>query len=178
MHQQSANSVITREFLPIPPKKVFFWFGEEPVESSHLKAYLAKGKDAASSTAAWASQTGKGLLFFNKHGEDKAAPSGALNLADAEEIKEQGTSEFTFKLHGHKHKFDAQTGAERDGWVAAVKKIAEEAKAKKDEIINSEGYKEALAKLSKFIHIKRILFPSPHASRLNATCGKFSGWIR
>lgn len=41
---------------------------------------MAKGKDAASSTAAWASQTGKGLLFFNKHGEDKAAPSGALNL--------------------------------------------------------------------------------------------------
>ena len=53
--------------------------------------------------------------------------------ADAEEIKEAGTSEFTFKLHGHKHKFDAQTGAERDSWVAAVKKIADEAKAKKDE---------------------------------------------
>lgn len=136
-----------KEFLPIPPKKVFFWFGEEPVESSQLKAYLAKGKDAASSTAAWASQTGKGLLFFNKHGEDKAAPSGALNLADAEDIKEGSAGEFTFKLHGHKHKFDAQTAAERDSWVAAVKKIAEEAKAKKEEIVSSEGYKEALAKL-------------------------------
>ncbi|KIW06677.1 uncharacterized protein PV09_02382 [Verruconis gallopava] len=136
-----------KEFLPIPPKKVFFWFSEEPVESSQLKAYLAKGKEAAASTAAWASQTGKGLLFFNKHGEDKAAPSGALNLADAEDIKEAGTTEFTFKLHNHKHKFDAQTPAERDSWVLAVKKVAEEAKAKKDEILNSEGYKEALAKL-------------------------------
>jgi hypothetical protein len=29
-----------------------------------------------------------------------------------------------------------------------VKKIVDEAKAKKDEIVNSEGYKDALAKLS------------------------------
>jgi hypothetical protein len=136
-----------KEFLPIPPKKVFFWFGEDPVESAQLKAYLAKGKEAATSTAAWASQTGKGLLFFNKHGEDKTAPSGALNLADAEDIKPVGTGEFTFRLHGHKHKFDAQTTTERDSWVVGIKKFAEEAKLKKEEIVNSEGYKEALAKL-------------------------------
>jgi hypothetical protein len=75
--------------------------------------------------------------------------NGNPSQADAEDIKEAGTSEFTFKLHNHKHKFGAQTATERDSWVAAIKKIAEEAKAKKDELVSSEGYKEALAKLSK-----------------------------
>lgn len=64
-------------------------------------------------------------------------------------------SEFTFKLNNHKHKFDAQTGAERDSWLASVKKIAEEAKAKKEEILGSEGYKEALAKLSECFSFSR-----------------------
>jgi hypothetical protein len=53
-------------------------------------------------------------------------------------------------LGGHKHKFDAPNGGERDSWLAAVKKIAEEAKAKKDEILASESYKETLAKFSKY----------------------------
>lgn len=75
--------------------------------------------------------------------------TNGIMQADAEDIKAAGTSEFIFKLHGHKHKFDAQTAPERDSWLTAVKKIAEEAKAKKDEIVASEGYKEALSKLSK-----------------------------
>jgi hypothetical protein len=91
--------------------------------------------------------------------------------ADAEDIKAAGTSEFTFKLHGHKHKFDAQTGADRDGWLEAVKKIAEEAKAKKDEIVSSEGYKEALAKLSmsllSFVHFLDLSRICRHASWLD-----------
>jgi len=68
-----------REFLPLPPKKLLFWFGDEPVETKDLNHYLAKGKEAAHSTAAWASQTGKGLLYFSKTGE-KTAPTGVLNL--------------------------------------------------------------------------------------------------
>jgi hypothetical protein len=70
-----------------------------------------------------------------------------FHQADAEEIKAGASAdEFSFKLHGHKHKFEAP--GERDSWLAAVKQVAEEAKAKKEEIVNSEGYKEALAKLS------------------------------
>jgi hypothetical protein len=52
-------------------------------------------------------------------------------------------------VHGQKHKFEALE-SERDSWLAAVKKVTEEAKAKKEEIIHSEGYKEALAKLSMY----------------------------
>lgn len=65
--------------MPLPPKKVYFWFGKEPIESKELSHYLAKGKEAAHSTAAWAAQTGEGLLLFSKTGE-KSAPTGVLNL--------------------------------------------------------------------------------------------------
>jgi hypothetical protein len=68
-----------RELLQ-PPKKQFFWFGAEPTATQDLNHYLAKGKEAAHSTAAWASQTGTGLLYFSKHGEKKEAPTGVLNL--------------------------------------------------------------------------------------------------
>jgi hypothetical protein len=76
----AANSSnFIRELLQ-PPKKHFFWFGTEPTAAQDLNHYLAKGKEAAHSTAAWASQTGTGLLFFTKHGEKKEAPTGVLNL--------------------------------------------------------------------------------------------------
>ncbi|KAF2430526.1 hypothetical protein EJ08DRAFT_697270 [Tothia fuscella] len=141
-----APSNFLRELLPLPPKKQFFWFGTEPVASQELNHYLAKGKEAAHSTAAWASQTGTGLLYFNKHGEKKDSPTGVLNLADAEDIKSSGLHEISFKLHNHKHRFEAPE-ADRDSWLAAFKKVAAEAKEKKEEIVNSEGYKEALTKL-------------------------------
>ncbi|QDS74426.1 hypothetical protein FKW77_006077 [Venturia effusa] len=143
----NAPTSFLREFLPLPPKKVFFWFGKEPIETKELNHYLAKGKEAAHSTAAWAAQTGEGLLLFSKTGE-KSTPTGVLNLADAEDLKEVGTNEFSFKAGGHKHKFEAPNSAERDGWFTAVKKIAAEAKAKKEEILASESYKETLAKFS------------------------------
>lgn len=75
-------TLLNREILPLPPKKVFFWFGKEPIESKELTHYLAKGKEAAHSTAAWAAQTGEGLLLFSKTGE-KSAPTGVLNLVRA-----------------------------------------------------------------------------------------------
>lgn len=111
--------------------------------------------------------------MFSKTGE-KSAPTGVLNLvrgnvdivyyknvaftnmtqqADAEDLKEVGTNEFSFKAGGHKHKFEAPNSAERDGWFTAVKKIAEEAKAKKEEILASESYKETLAKFSMYTSI-------------------------
>jgi hypothetical protein len=64
----------------MPLKKAYFWFGEAPIESKELNHYLTKGKEAAHSTAAWASQTGTGLLYFAKGGDKKEAPTGVLNL--------------------------------------------------------------------------------------------------
>lgn len=61
--------------------KRFFYFSEEAVESKNLSVFHQNEKAAvANPTAAWATQTGKGLLFFTKRAEDKATPAGILNL--------------------------------------------------------------------------------------------------
>ena len=50
-----------------------------PVQS--LSNYLRGEKaEVAHPTAAWSSQTGKGLLYFVKHADEKATPAGVLNL--------------------------------------------------------------------------------------------------
>jgi hypothetical protein len=96
----------------------------------------------------------------------------AKQQADAEDIKETGTTEFSFKLGGHKHKFDAPNGGERDSWLAAVKKIADEAKAKKDEILASESYKATLAKFSMYspmtLHPAKVASCRRHANNFPA----------
>ena len=61
--------------------KKYFWFGEEPVSVQSLSHYLRGEKaEVAHPTAAWSSQTGKGLLYFVKHADEKATPAGVLNL--------------------------------------------------------------------------------------------------
>lgn len=61
--------------------KRFFYFNDEPVEAKHLSVFRQNEKaTVANPTAAWASQTGKGLLFFTKRAEDKATPAGIFNL--------------------------------------------------------------------------------------------------
>jgi hypothetical protein len=62
--------------------KRFFYFSDDAVEAKNLTAYLAseKASAAAQRTAAWATQTGKGLLFYTKRAEDKATPAGIFNL--------------------------------------------------------------------------------------------------
>ena len=55
--------------------------------------------------------------------------------------------DFSFKLHGQKHVFQASTMSERDGWVAAIGKAIEEAKAARDGILASDGYKECIGNL-------------------------------
>jgi len=61
--------------------KKYFWFGEEPVASSNLTEYLRGEKpEVAHPVVAWSSQTGKGLLFFVKHADQKEHPAGVLNL--------------------------------------------------------------------------------------------------
>lgn len=61
--------------------KKHFWFGDEPVSHKNLSSYLRGEKpEIAHPTAAWSSQTGKGLLFFAKQAEEKASPAGVINL--------------------------------------------------------------------------------------------------
>jgi hypothetical protein len=124
--------------------------------------------EVANPTAAWSSQTGKGLLYFVKHADTKATPSGVLNLvrtnsrkecvtglsltrfkSEATDLSKDGLANFHLRLHGQKHAFEASTLAERNGWFVAIEKAIEEAKAAKESIVGSESYKEELTKLRK-----------------------------
>jgi hypothetical protein len=61
--------------------KRFFYFNDEAVEAKQLSSFHQNEKPAvANPIAAWASQTGKGLLFITKRAEDKAHPSHIINL--------------------------------------------------------------------------------------------------
>ena len=65
-------------------KKFFFYFQDEHIEFDNLGAYFKKEKkehqETAQSTAAYASQSGKGLLFFVKNESQKAQPTGIIKL--------------------------------------------------------------------------------------------------
>jgi hypothetical protein len=58
--------------------KEFFFFGTDAVEPKTLSHYLKseKSTETAHSNIAWASETGKGLLFVG----DKKNPSGVIGL--------------------------------------------------------------------------------------------------
>ncbi|PWY76846.1 hypothetical protein BO83DRAFT_240804 [Aspergillus eucalypticola CBS 122712] len=130
--------------------KRFFYFSDDAVESKQLSAFHQNEKAAvANPIAAWASQTGKGLLFFTKRAEDKASPAGIFNLADVSDIAKEGSTELHFKVNGQKHTFQASSTSERDSWIAALEAKAAEAKAEKEAVTSSEGYKAELEKLSK-----------------------------
>jgi hypothetical protein len=77
-------------------------------------------------------------------------PANAEIQAEATDLSKDGTVAFFFKLHGHKHTFEAQNLKERNGWFIAVEKAIEEAKAAKESIVSSESYKEELAKLGEY----------------------------
>jgi hypothetical protein len=70
--------------------------------------------------------------------------------SEATSVLIEGMEEFFFKAHGDKHTFKAKNSEERSGWVAALEKKIEEAKAMKDEIQGSEGYKKHLESFGKF----------------------------
>ncbi|CAD0094318.1 unnamed protein product [Aureobasidium mustum] len=127
-----------------------FWLGEEPVSVDNLSTYLRGEKpETGNATAAWSSHTGKGLLYFVKHADEKKHPQGVLNLSEATDLEKATGHEFTFKIHHHKHAFKAANDAERDAWFVAVEKAMTEAKANKDTVTSSESYKETLAGLAK-----------------------------
>ena len=132
------------------PSKKEFWLSDEAVAPQNLDLYLRGEKPEIShAIVAWASQTGKGLLFFNKKNEtDRTHPHDVLALYDATDLKKSSPHEFSFKLHGQNHVFKATSDAERDGWYLSIEKSIELGKASKEEIRESEGYKAEIEKLS------------------------------
>lgn len=59
-----------------------FWFGTEAVPSEKLTAYLKSEKvtEVAHHVTSWASETGKGLLFY---GKDSTNATGVIQLVSA-----------------------------------------------------------------------------------------------
>jgi len=66
----------------LPAKKLYFWLGDEEAVPTHKLGQFLRGEkpNVAHPTAAWASQSGKGLLFFAKHADGKSSPSHIINL--------------------------------------------------------------------------------------------------
>ncbi|RMZ82721.1 hypothetical protein DV738_g1521, partial [Chaetothyriales sp. CBS 135597] len=126
--------------------KHFFWFSDEPVASDSLDTFVRneKADSPAHQHAAWARETGKGVLFHSKRAEDKAHPSGVIPLHDVTNLAKEGFDALSFKLGSHTYKFEAPSTAERDSWLAALEKKVEEARALKDEIVSRDSYKKNL----------------------------------
>lgn len=130
--------------------KHYFWLQEEPSSAESLTNFLRSEKaDTKHSDAAWARETGKGLLFYCKRVEDKATPAGIINLTDASQVIKEGFNQFSFKAGAHQHRFEANSSKERDSWVVAVEKIIEETKGLKDEISGRDSFKKNLEEYSK-----------------------------
>ncbi|KAF4441328.1 hypothetical protein FACUT_2830 [Fusarium acutatum] len=124
------------------PSKEFFFFGTEAVEPKALSHYLKseKSTETAHSNIAWASETGKGLLFVG----DKKNPSSVISLADATEPEIDGSHKFHLTSKGNKHTFKASSAAERDNWVSQLKLKIAEAKELATTVTESETYKATL----------------------------------
>ncbi|KAF5982543.1 hypothetical protein FCOIX_3650 [Fusarium coicis] len=124
------------------PSKEFFFFGTEAVEPKALSHYLKseKSTETAHSNIAWASETGKGLLFVG----DKKNPSSVISLADATEPEIDGSHKFHLTSKGNKHTFKASSAAERDNWVSQLKLKIAEAKELATTVTESETYKTTL----------------------------------
>lgn len=109
--------------------------------------------EVANPIVAYASQTGKGLLFFNKKGmTSHKSPESVLALYEATDLNKQPTHEIAFRLHGQEHSLKASSDAERDGWYMAIEKAMELGKANKEDVRESEGYKSEMEKLSEFFY--------------------------
>lgn len=153
---ESISNITSRQFTF---SKKEFWLNDAAVTPQNLGLYLRGEKSEVSHpVTAWASQTGKGLLFFNKKGEsDRTQPAGVIPLYEATDLKKAHPHEFTFDIHGHKHSFKANNDAERDGWYQSIEKAIELGKASKESVRDSEGYKAEIEKLSMLITSVRFL---------------------
>ncbi|KAM4058488.1 pleckstrin-like domain-containing protein [Hirsutella rhossiliensis] len=127
------------------PSKEFFFFGSDAVEPKSLAHYQKSEKSAetAHDNVAWASHTGKGLLFIG----DKKSPHSIINLAHASEPETDGSNKFHLTAKGNKHSFKAASTPERDSWVAQLKLKIAEAKELAVTVTESETYKKTLESL-------------------------------
>ncbi|KAL8347008.1 hypothetical protein RB601_003388 [Gaeumannomyces tritici] len=137
--------------------KRFFWFGTDAVEPKVLATFVKSEKsvEVAHKVAAWASQTGAGLLFYVEKGTDKAAPSGAIQLSEASEPIADGPTKFHFTSNGHKHTFKAANAADRDNWVAQLKAKTAEAKEAVATVTEGETYKATLESFKPAAPVKK-----------------------
>lgn len=135
------------------PSKKEFWLSDSPVTPQHMHMYMRGEKpETSNAVVAWASQTGKGLLFFNKKGDtDRKHPASVLPLYDAVDLKKAHPHEITFRIAGHPHTLKAANDTERDGWYISLERAVEMGKADKETVRSSEGYKAEMEKLSMFM---------------------------
>ncbi|KAI7298813.1 hypothetical protein KC315_g17878 [Hortaea werneckii] len=160
------------------PSKKEFWLSDEKVTPQKMDLYMRGEKPEVSNpVVAWASESGKGLLFFNKKGEtDRSRPQSVLPLYDASELKKASPHEITFDISGHKHTLKASSDAERDGWFMSIERAMEMGKAEKETIRGTEGYKAELEKLSKYnVSMERSEILTMPADKPNAGAGAVAG---
>ncbi|KAI0976585.1 Pleckstrin homology domain-containing protein [Xylaria arbuscula] len=136
--------------------KNHFWFGNDALEKEKLATYLKNEKvgDVAHHIVSWASETGKGLLFYGKE-SDKGTPTGVIQLSEASEPVVEGSNKFHFTAKGHKHAFKAPNSAERDNWVEQIKSKIAEAKELATTVTESEAYKQTLETLKPTPAVKK-----------------------
>ncbi|KAK5116003.1 hypothetical protein LTR62_000459 [Meristemomyces frigidus] len=133
------------------PSKKEFWLSDAPVTPQHLHLYTRGEKPEVSDpVVAWASQTGKGLLFFNKKGEmDRSHPHSVLPLYEAVDLKKSHPHSISFRIHGQEHTLKAANDAEANGWFSSLERAVEVGKAEKETVHASEGYKAEHERLTK-----------------------------
>ncbi len=113
--------------------------------------------EIAHPVVAWASHTGKGLLFFNKKGDTaRKQPGHVLALYDASDLKKESPHEISFRLNGQEHVLKATSDNERDGWYMSLEKAIELGKSQKEEVRESEAYKSEMEKLSMDTQLNRV----------------------
>ena len=64
--------------------KYFFWFDNDRKTAEHMVPYIRKERlEIAHPNAAWAQETGKGVLFYAKRAEDRENPDILVLLVGA-----------------------------------------------------------------------------------------------
>jgi len=69
------------------------------------------------------------------------------------DVSKGNFNDFSLKINGHKHLFQALTKSERDGWLAALKTKMAEAKSSREGVLNSDGYKSAIGGFGVIVHV-------------------------
>jgi hypothetical protein len=88
-------------------------------------------------------------------------------------VTKDGATDFYFKLHGHKHSFQAASSAERDSWVTRIEAAAAEAKILAPTVTESAKYKEQREHLGMSRPFYMLRMP---LAILIVGCRKACGW--